>query len=117
MRDVGGKNVQDRVEEILASLQKEWGLGEVLSLREGLDIMMQQPGQAEPLYQYEKGFRDSRDVEEYLRIERGSWVDPMYEEVMAEARLLTNEEQTRLLRELDERIRQEQLLSYEASKD
>ena len=98
--------MRDRVEEILASLQKEWGLGEVLSLREGLDIMMQQPDQAEPLYEYGKGFLDSRDVDEHLRIERGSRVDPMYEEVMAEARLLTNEEQTRLLRELDKRIRE-----------
>ena len=101
--------MQDRVKEILKSLEKEWFLGELLGLREGLEVMLEQQSQAEPPYHYEKGFRNSRDVEEFLRIERGAWVRPMYEEVMAEVFLLSNEEQTRLLRELVERIKQEQV--------
>ncbi len=32
--------MQDRVQEVLKSLEKEWGLGEMLSLQTGLEVMM-----------------------------------------------------------------------------
>ena len=96
--------MQDRVQEVLKSLENEWCLGERLSLRDGLEAMMRRKNQDT------REIRETGrygDVEEYLRQERGSWVSPTYEEVMEQIRLFSDEDQARFLSELDESIKRE----------
>ena len=97
----GEGDMQDRVQEVLKSLENEWCLGERLSLRDGLEAMMRRKNQDT------REIRETGrygDVEEYLRQERGSWVSPTYEEVMEQIRLFSDEDQARFLRELNEGI-------------
>jgi hypothetical protein len=106
-------NMQDRVKEILESLRAEWELAELYSWQIGLDLMIQGRKEGKP-YTLEIIIGDwhGTDVAEYLRQERGSWVSPTYTEVMDQALLLSDEDLTRLRRELDEYIKTTALLQH-----
>lgn len=96
--------MQDRVQEVLQSLEAEWLLGERYSLRDSLEAMMRQKNHEAAEIKETSHYGD---VEEYLRQERGSWMSPTYEEVMEQIRQLSDEDQARFLRELDGYIKRE----------
>ncbi len=96
--------MQDCVQEVLKSLEPEWGLGELLSLREGLEVMLcRKNHEADEI----REIGCYGDVEEYLRQDRGSWVSPMYEGIRGQIQQFSDEDQNRFLKALDEYTRQE----------
>jgi len=101
-------DMQDRVKEVLESLREEWFLGDLLSLQTGLEnLLRQQSLENKEMRETSQGSSIYGDVEEYLRQERGSWVDPTYEEIMAQVPLFSDEDQFRFLEELGAYIRRE----------
>jgi len=102
--------MQDRVKEVLESLRKEWGLGELLALQTGIENMLrrqQQSAEEKEAEEIAQGNSIYGDVEEYIRQERGAWVRPMYEEVMEQVKLFSMEGQFRFWEELGQYIRRE----------
>jgi len=103
----------DQVKEVLESLREEWKLGELLSLQKGLENLFRLQRQSAEEAAAEKAAQGNSiygDVEEYLRQERGAWVKPMYEEVMAQVKLFSTEDQLRFWEELGKYIRREEEL-------
>lgn len=112
--------MEDRVKEVLESLRPEWELAELLSFQKGLENLFRLQRQSAEEAAAEKAAQGNSiygDVEEYLRRERGSWVRPMYEEVMEQVKLFSAEDQLRFWEELGTYIRhEEELWEQERSK-